>query len=59
MSLLPKVEDMKQLISNTRPSVVAVTETWLDGSIEKKLIFRVITSSDETETAMVEVYAFT
>ena len=50
---------MKQLISNTRPSVVAVTETWLDGSIEKKLIFRVITSSDETETAMVEVYAFT
>lgn len=35
-SLLPKVEDVRLLILNTRPMVLAVTETWLDGSIEKE-----------------------
>ena len=33
-SLLPKLEGLKLLASNTQAAVVAVTETWLDGSIE-------------------------
>lgn len=35
-SLLPKVGDVRLLILNTRPMVLAVTETWQDGSIENK-----------------------
>lgn len=33
-SLLPKLEELKLLASNTWAAIVAVTETWLDGSIE-------------------------
>ena len=33
-SLLPKLEELKLLASNTWAAVVAVTETWLDGAIE-------------------------